>query len=337
MARTATLDHGGYATRRKRWADMSPAEREDARRQSREQGKEKAAAAIERLDQAVERIVSDDAAFAEYLRVSGRMHSYSWGNRLLIALQRPDTAMVAGFHRWKELGRPVRKGSKGVQVLAPMTSKAVDVDESSGEESARVVVRGFRVAYVFAVEDTDGRPIGVPRPMLPEDDGADARDLALRIERTCAAFAVPIELPTDDPALGTGSDGRPAGYWRPDNGTGTIRVNGNLPAAHRAAVIMHELAHALAEHRSHADDRRDAEAVAEGAALVVAAHFGIDTTGYSAPYIAGWAQDLARVRRLLERIAEVSGLIISQADQLGGCPVCGWDGVADGGGCEACR
>src|SRR5690348_14282480 len=86
----------------------------------REAGKQKAADALARLDAAVANICENDPAFREYLRLSGRMHRYSWGNRMLIMLQRPDTAMVAGFQRWKELGRPVRKGSKGIQILAPM-------------------------------------------------------------------------------------------------------------------------------------------------------------------------------------------------------------------------
>lgn len=137
-----------------------------------------------------------------------------------------------------------------------------------------------------------------------------------------------------DPTLGTGTDGKPAGWA--DLERREIVVNGDLPAAARCKTLAHEIAHLVADHRANDGDRRDAEAVAEGAAFVVAAHFDLDTTAYSAPYIAGWTQDTARVRHLLDRIGKVAAEIIDAADALGGCPHCGWDGITDGG-CIHCR
>lgn len=309
----------------------------------REAGKQKAAAALERLDAAVSDIVEHDDAFREYLRLSGRMHRYSWANRILIGLQRPDTAMVAGFHRWRELGRPVRKGSKGVQILAPMVvHEKVDPSLAGysthrgtiSEDGSLDRVVGFRVSYVFAVEDTDGAPIGLPRPIPEADDSIESARLAQRLQATAATLGFPVNVRCSDPALGTGTDGKPAGWA--DLERREIVVNGDLPAAARAKTLAHEIAHLLADHRAEGDDRQDCEAVAEGAAFITAAHFGLDTTAYSAPYIAGWAADVPRVRRLLGRISKVAAAIIDQADQLGGCPHCGWDGIEDGG-CIHCR
>lgn len=304
-------------------------------------GKQKAADALARLDAQVANIVENDPAFREYLRVSGKLHRYSWGNRMLIMLQR-DTAMVAGFHRWIELGRPVLKGSKGIQILAPMVVKEKHDPSLAGystnggtvaEDGSVSKVIGYRVSYVFAVEDTDGAPIGHPRPVPETDDSDASRELCQRLTATARALGFdPIIRSGDD--LGNGSDGSPAGWANLE--TREIVVNADLPAAAIAKTLAHEIAHLVADHKSNADNRKDAEAVAEGAAFIVAAHFDLDTEGYSAPYIAGWAEDMARVRRLLDRVGKVAGEIIDAAEAQGGCSACGWDGVADGG-CLQCR
>lgn len=304
-------------------------------------GKQKAADALARLDEQVARIVEDDPAFREYLRVSGKLHRYSWGNRMLIMLQR-DTAMVAGFHKWIELGRPVRKGSKGIQILAPMVVKSKHDPSLAGystdggvvaEDGTVSKVIGYRVSYVFAVEDTDGAPIGRPHPVPEADDSEESRGLALRLEATARALGFDLAVRSGDD-LGDGTDGKPAGWANLK--TGEIVVNADLPAAARAKTLAHEIAHLVADHKSNDDNRQDAEAVAEGAAFIVAAHFDLDTAGYSAPYIARWAADMGRVRHLLDRIGKVAAAIIDQADPIGGCPACGWDGIEDGG-CIHCR
>jgi hypothetical protein len=100
------------------------------------------------------------------------------------------------------------------------------------------------------------------------------------------------------------------------------------PAAHRCEVLAHELAHHVAGRMK----RADAETVAEGAAFVVASHFGLDTTAYSAPDIATWAKDRKRVRALLESIAVVAGEILADLER---CAACGYDGGPEGG-CELC-
>jgi hypothetical protein len=280
----------------------------------REAGKAKAEAAIERLDEGVRALVEDDEAFAEYLRCSARMHNYSWGNRLLIWLQRPDASLVAGFKKWRELDRPVLKGSKGIQILAPMvkTFKAADVEDASdADENGKVRrVRGFRVTYVFAVEDTDGEPIGRPMPVPIEDDGDEARAVFAALLARADQLRIPVEVRTGDD-LGNSIDGLPSGWY--DRHERSIVVNAALPAGMRSKTLAHELAHAVAEHGT-GEARRDAETVAEGAALVVAAYFGLDTLSYSAPYVAGWSQDLGRVRQLLESIAAVASDVIGDVE-----------------------
>jgi hypothetical protein len=289
----------------------------EERERRRADGKAKAEAALERLGEAVRRIVEDDEAFAEYLRLSGRMHSYSWGNRLLVWMQRPDASLVAGFHRWRELGRPVCKGSKGIQILAPMTRKVHAGEENAGwstdegdvdNEGNVYRVVGFRVAYVFAVQDTDGPAVAMPNPIPPDDDSDEAEGIVRLLTRRAHELGAVVTFESSDGLGNGGADGKPAGWCNIESGQ--IVVNADLPAAHRAKTLAHELAHHVAGRL----ERRDSETVAEGAAFVVASSLGLDTEGYSAPYIAGWAQELARVRSLLESIAVVAGDILAEID-----------------------
>lgn len=305
----------------------------DARRQA---GRDKAAAAAARLEGELERLAGDDAAFAEYLRLSGRLYGYSFRNRILIMLQRPDTRMVAGFHRWRELGRPVVKGAKGIQILAPMTGKREDTLEDGSVET-RVFTRGFRVAYVFAVEDTDGVRPALPDAIPCEDDGPAAGELERRLLSAAGVLGVPCSVVSRAELEHCGGSGS-RGFYHV--GTRSILVGSDAAAAMRAKTIAHELGHAL-EHRAgelKMSDRPAAELVAECVACAVMSHYGVDTTAYSAPYVAHYCKgDTKRLGRLLDRVQAVAGELIAAAEGCGPCRTCGWDGVADGGGCETCR
>ncbi len=331
---TYALGHAGVMQGVKR--DLSP----EQKAERRSAGKAKAAAALERLDAGIARIVADDDAFAEYLRLSGHMHGYSWGNRLLIWIQRPDAGLVAGFHAWKQLGRPVVKGAKGIQILAPMVRKENVGEDKAGltesrsgatvdaDGTVRKVV-GFRVAYVFAVSDTEGGPVSLPQPVPLDDDSQAARDAERLLQHRAVTLGVVLDM-SESPELGNGTDGKPAGLYRASERL--IIVNAALPAAHRAKTLAHELAHHVAGKLG----RADGEIVAEGAAYVVAGFFGLPTDGYSIPYVANWSAQAdggpARVRALLESIAKVADEILSDMPE---CFSCGATPQA-GEGCVAC-
>jgi antirestriction protein ArdC len=113
--------------------------------------------ALDRL--AAELQAGRSEALKNYLAVMGRFHRYSWGNTLLIASQRPDATRVAGFHAWHQVGRSVKKGEKGIMILAPMVVKPKETtpDRESLDEAVRVA--GFRTAYVFDLKQTEGQPL----------------------------------------------------------------------------------------------------------------------------------------------------------------------------------
>src|SRR5229473_3169505 len=120
-----------------------------------EQAKKLSEDAISRLLDALERGQSE--ALKTYLGVMSRFHKYSWGNSLLICSQRPDATHVAGFHAWLKLRRYVRKGEKGIVILAPMVGRKKTDDTLTTDEQMRLF--GFRAAHVFDVSQTEGDPL----------------------------------------------------------------------------------------------------------------------------------------------------------------------------------
>src|SRR5438876_10458449 len=89
------------------------------------------------------------------LTTMARFHRYGLHNVCLIVAQRPTAARVAGFHTWRTVGRFVRKGEKGIAIMAPIIARR---REDASEDESRTIA-GFRAVYVFDVEQTDGAPL----------------------------------------------------------------------------------------------------------------------------------------------------------------------------------
>ncbi len=203
-----------------------------------------------------------------YLTMLGRFHHYSFNNVMLIAMQKPDATQVAGFNAWRKLNRFVRKGEKGIVIIAPMHIKA-KAEADDDEENDRDLLR-FRAVYVFDVSQTDGDP-------LPEFAGV-AGDPGAHTERLIALISASgITLDYAD-NLG-GALGRSLG--------GRIEVLKSLSPAEEFSVLTHELAHEL----MHRGDRRSAttktvrETEAEAVAFVVSRAIGLECGSHAADYI----------------------------------------------------
>ena len=127
---------------------------------NREEALKRSEEALDQLAQALEQGKSD--TLVRYLETLSRFHQYSFGNTLLIAIQRPDATHVAGYQRWKQLGRFVKQGEHGIAILAPLVYKqaAKEADDQADQENHEVkVLRGFKVVYVFDVSQTDGNEL----------------------------------------------------------------------------------------------------------------------------------------------------------------------------------
>lgn len=228
--------------------------------------------ALTRLMNALEQGQSD--ALKLYLSIMSRFHRYSWGNSLLIYAQRPNATHVAGFHAWLKFNRFVRKGEKGIVILAPMLGKKKSVEteprenESSDQDEARLF--GFRAVHVFDISQTDGEPL--PEFARVQGDPSETTD---RLK--AFVFSKSIALQYDDrirPAHGVSAGGK-------------ITLLTGLSAAEEFSVLVHETVHELL-HRgvrrsetSHTVRETEAEAVA----FVVCSAIGLETGTAGSDYI----------------------------------------------------
>ena len=131
--------------------------------------------------------------FRGWLNAMAQFHNYSWNNQLLISMQYPTATRVAGFHTWRKMNRFVRKGEKGITILAPCIYKPKKSEQQQGEEIEQQThgigtLRGFRAATVFDVAATDGQPV----PSLPWKVKDDCAELLPHAERACRELGIEL-------------------------------------------------------------------------------------------------------------------------------------------------
>lgn len=225
------------------------------------------------------------------LKTMARFHKYSWHNVALIASQRPTATRVAGFHTWRSLGRFVRKGEKGIAILAPIVRRRET--ESEGD-NARTVF-GFRVAHVFDLEQTDGEPLAEPK-----EASGDPGDKTALLKAAILGQGISVESVDDlNGALGTSSrEG--------------IRLLNGLSSAMEFTTLVHEYAHQLihiSDDRPTARDTRELEA--EAVTFVVGGAIGLDTAVASADYISLYRGDRDALAASLDRIQRAASVILA--------------------------
>jgi len=229
--------------------------------------------------------LTDSAAWQRYLDVQRRFHQYSWGNCLLIAIQRPDATRVAGYHAWQKLNRQVNVGEKGIRILAPVTYKKSTTEgpDTNPDDSPEVrVLRSFRSVAVFDISQTSGEPLPEITTRLLGDDSAYAHR---RLMTVAGELGYRVEF-TELPGERNGEC---------DFRTSTIRVRAGLDAAHVCKTLAHELGHAILHYPSEMPvgglPQQIVELEAESVAYVVCNELGIDSSQYSLGYIAHWSGD----------------------------------------------
>ena len=271
---------------------------------NRDEALKKSDAALKELAEALQNGRSDE--LVKYLDFCSRFHKYSFGNCMLIALQFPTATMVAGFNRWKELNRFVKKGEKGIGILAPLMvrSKKKDQAVSQGEEPEdreAPYIKGFKVVCVFDVSQTDGAEL----PTLSSVEG-DPGDKVERLEGIIRGKGIELNYATDlGGAFGLSHGNR-------------ISILADLPKAQTFSVLAHELAHELL----HRGDRRSEttkamrETEAEAVAYVVCRSVGLPATKSSSDYIQLWNGDLPLLAQSLELIRDISAKIITELESV---------------------
>jgi len=256
-----------------------------------EQAKKIADQALAQLADALQKGRSED--LTRYLSMLAKFHRYSFGNVMLIVSQKPDATHVAGFTTWKQMGRYVKKGEKGIVIIAPMVIRNRD-DRAKDGEQQKPIMR-FRGVYVFDLSQTDGQPLPEPARVNGDASGHIDRIKALVAERG-------IKLDNDD--LPSGADGVSRG--------GRISIRPGLAPAHEFSVIAHELAHELlhrGESRPQSKTVRETEA--EAVAFVVCQAVGLDAGSAARDYIQLYDGKTETLAQSLDRIQHVAAEIIA--------------------------
>jgi antirestriction protein ArdC len=238
----------------------------------------------------------------EWMAVTARFYNYSFRNCMLIALQFPEATFVAGYRAWPKFGRHVRKGEKGIAILAPLVYKrkgdsSDDQSSESDEESENRTLRGFKVTHVFDVSQTDGDDL----PELHQVNG-DPGPWVHRLEQVIADAGILLE---ETDCMG-GALGRSEG--------GVIRVASGLTSAVRFRVLAHELAH----EDLHKGDRRKEttkttrETEAEAVACIVSKAFGLQSEAAAKDYIQLYRGDAELLMASLDHIQKAARSIIER-------------------------
>jgi antirestriction protein ArdC len=206
------------------------------------------------------------------------LYRYSFGNTLLIAWQRPDASLVAGYRRWLELGRQVRKGETGIRILAPCRYRAARNGDNDDDGADLVeTVRSFRVAVAF--EQTDGEPL--PELPIARVSGDDPTGCFGALSDHARELGYQVALDSFDSPSKCGETNFTAR---------TVTIRRDLAPAHRVKTMFHELAHIALEHGTCAFcERSVAELEAESVAWICCDAVGIVSDGYSFAYVASWA------------------------------------------------
>jgi len=263
----------------------------------RDEAKQIADHALEELQQALKAGRSE--TLLRFLDVMSRFHHYSWNNCILIAIQMPEASFVAGFRRWLELGRHVRKGEKGIGILAPLAYRRNQEVDDAGDEP-ETVIRGFKVVHVFDVSQTEGEDM----PQLAGIQG-ETGELLQRLE----GFIRDRGIALKEEPLPTGTKGV--------SRKGEIAIAQGLPPAERFAVLAHEAAHELVHseqgRRQTAKTVRETEA--EAVAYVVCRAFGLDCSTRSSDYIQLYQGDETTLADSLEVIQKTATRIIESLQE----------------------
>lgn len=276
---------------------------------------EKVRAAIDKINDGIANI-STNEDWLKYLTFQSRFHNYSFGNVLLIVLQKPNASYVKGYKAWNDLGRYVKKGSKGIAILAPCTRKVEvfkDPDnkqvyqDKQGEKETKIILTGFKLAYVYDISDTDGSDEHIP---------VLVKGLAGNGEQEQRIYEAIREFISREHTVEEVTGTSEKGSYNLE--TQVISVRADLEYMQKIKTILHEYAH-LIDFQMNPDEeisRNRRELIAESTAFVVSSYLGLDTSAYSMGYIRSWLKDDNELREIGETVQKISDTIITHLAEL---------------------
>jgi len=275
---------------------------------------EKTEVLLQKLEQGIKDVFTSER-FINYLKFSAIFHRYSYNNTILIMTQKPDATMVAGFNKWNEMGRFIKKGEKGIAILAPNFKKTyeqkLDVNKNPVKDSEGKTVTidkgkelaGFFPTHVFDVSQTDGDPL----PEIAGHFGGEMENFDLMWDALCKCSPYSVNI-----AENLGINGVKGVCVHNKQ---CIHVLQGLSHEETISTLIHEIAHA----RTYSPDSKrmtykaSREVEAESCAYVVSTYFGIDCELSSFEYIAAWCKDkdISELKQTLSSINKEANIIIN--------------------------
>lgn len=300
---------------------MGIAEQSDYRIKGKEAVESKLDTIMKALEEGVEKVFTSEQ-YQMYLQTMAKFHNYSFNNTLLIAMQRPDATLLAGYQTWqKKFHRHVKRGEKGIKIIAPVPVKEKRQVEKIDEETQEIVIGidgqpetetverilpRFRVTTVFDVSQTEGEPLPTLEVNELVGDVFIYEDFMKGLEEISP---VPFQFQEIDSGA--------KGYY--SNAEKLVAIQTGMSQAQTMKTAVHETAHAILHDRDVMEengitkDRMTKEVESESVAYVVCNHFGLDTSDYSFNYVAGWSSDkeMPELRSSMDTIRLTSSQLIA--------------------------
>lgn len=293
-----------------------------------ERQKEHTEGLLKAIEVGVENI-AESGQIENFIKHMSKFHNYSLNNQMLIWIQNPEASQVAGYNRWEETGRQVRKGEKGLEILAPITFKVKNKDKADGEEDERTIMKGFRVVRVFDISQTEpaehvfktekerdafikewsekgyeatinpSNPLSLTISKTPESpakilQGEAPKAMVDFVENEIKELNVEVEYKSSQ--LMGGANGQ---SWKdPITGETRISVRDDVDDAQKYKTLVHEIMHVRLGHLDRMEDyhngegghRGDMEVAVEALSFMVGDRFGLNTSDYSTGYMALWSK-----------------------------------------------
>lgn len=300
---------------------MGIAEQSDYRIKGKEAVESKLDTIMKALEEGVEKVFTSEQ-YQMYLQTMAKFHNYSFNNTLLIAMQRPDATLLAGYQTWqKKFHRHVKRGEKGIKIIAPVPVKEKRQVEKIDEETQEIVIGidgqpetetverilpRFRVTTVFDISQTEGEPLPTLEVNELVGDVFIYEDFMKGLEEISP---VPFQFQEIDSGA--------KGYY--SNAEKLVAIQTGMSQAQTMKTAVHETAHAILHDRDVMEengitkDRMTKEVESESVAYVVCNHFGLDTSDYSFNYVAGWSSDkeMPELRSSMDTIRLTSSQLIA--------------------------
>lgn len=266
--------------------------------------------ALEEIDTGLATINTNED-WIHFLSFQAQFYNYSFGNAMLIYMQRPDATYVKGYKAWNQIGRHVVKGAKGIGVLCPCIRKIEVIKEpldtnvyndKEAEKEIKKVISGFRMGYVYDLSDTAGDDSQLPVLVT---------GLLSSTDEEKALYESLISYVSKEYCVQECDCGSSKGSYNLE--TQVISINNKIEYRQKIKTLLHEYSHAL-DFKMHPDDdipRNKRELIAESTAFVVCLRLGVDTSSYSFSYLKSWLKEPDELKEIADSVQKISYEIIN--------------------------